>query len=80
MHTLNTCRAKTRARELSVYISHIRWRFRSITIDHTFSPPDKFEMFFQLFLGGMTLKMMPSEKGSMLSTSSNSALPPSVII
>jgi len=37
-------------------------------------------MFFQLFLGGMTLKTMPSEKGSRLSTSSSSALPPSVII
>ena len=37
-------------------------------------------MFFQLFFGGITLKMIPSEKGSILSTSSNSAFPPSVII
>ena len=37
-------------------------------------------MFFQLFLGGITLKMIPSENGSRLSTSSSSALPPSVII
>jgi hypothetical protein len=28
----------------------------------------------------MTLKMIPSENGSMLSTSSSSAFPPSVII
>ena len=46
----------------------------------TFSPPERFEIFFQLFLGGMTLKMIPSEKGSMLSTNSSSALPPRVII
>src|SRR4051812_9027665 len=45
-----------------------------------FSPPDRFEMFFQLFLGGMTLNRMPSEKGSSESTSSSSALPPIVII
>jgi hypothetical protein len=32
------------------------------------------------FLGGITLKTMPSEKGSKLSTSSSSALPPIVII
>ena len=37
-------------------------------------------MFFQLFLGGITLKMMPSENGSILSTNSSSAFPPSVII
>lgn len=37
-------------------------------------------MFLQLFLGGITLKMIPSEKGSILSTSSSSALPPKVII
>src|SRR5882762_10434623 len=37
-------------------------------------------MFFQHFLGGMTLKIIPSEKGSMLSTNSSSALPPKVII
>lgn len=37
-------------------------------------------MFFQDFLGGMTLKRMPSEKGSSESTSSSSALPPIVII
>jgi hypothetical protein len=37
-------------------------------------------MFFQLFLGGITLKMMPSENGSMLSTNSSSAFPPRVII
>jgi hypothetical protein len=47
---------------------------------YTFSPPDKLEIFFQLFLGGITLKIMPSEKGSKLSTSSSSALPPRVII
>lgn len=47
---------------------------------HTFSPPDKFEIFFQLFLGGLTLKTTPSEKGSKESTSSSSASPPSVII
>lgn len=46
----------------------------------TFSPPDRLEIFRQLFLGGMTLKMIPSENGSMLSTSSSSAFPPSVII
>lgn len=45
-----------------------------------FSPPERLEIFFQLFLGGMTLKMIPSEKGSRESTSSNSAFPPSVII
>jgi hypothetical protein len=27
--------------------------------DSVFSPPDRFAMFFQLFLGGRTLKMMP---------------------
>ena len=37
-------------------------------------------MFFQLFLGGITLKIIPSENGSSESTSSSSALPPSVII
>ena len=46
----------------------------------TFSPPDRFEMFFQLFFGGITLKIIPSEKGSILSTSSSSAFPPRVII
>ena len=46
----------------------------------TFSPPDKFEMFFQLFFGGITEKIIPSEKGSMLSTNSSSAFPPNVII
>lgn len=48
--------------------------------EHTFSPPDKFEMFFQLFFGGITLKFTPSEKGSIVSTRSSSAFPPSVII
>ena len=37
-------------------------------------------MFFQLFLGGRTLKTIPSEKGSKLSTNSSSASPPRVII
>lgn len=37
-------------------------------------------MFFRLFFGGMTLKIMPSENGSILSTNSSSALPPKVII
>lgn len=46
----------------------------------TFSPPERFEMLFQLFFGGITLNEMPSEKGSRLSTSSSSALPPRVII
>jgi len=45
-----------------------------------FSPPLRFEIFFQLFFGGMTLNKIPSEKGSRLSTSSSSALPPIVII
>lgn len=36
-------------------------------------------MFFQDFFGGITLKRIPSEKGSRLSTNSNSALPPSVM-
>jgi hypothetical protein len=36
-------------------------------------------MFFHDFLGGMTEKTIPSENGSRLSTSSSSALPPSVI-
>src|SRR5271170_6595003 len=49
------------------------------TID-TFSPPDKLEIFFQLFFGGITLNKIPSENGSKLSTSSNSAFPPIVII
>lgn len=46
----------------------------------TFSPPDKFAIFFQLFLGGLTLKTTPSEKGSKESTNSSSASPPRVII
>jgi hypothetical protein len=46
----------------------------------TFSPPERLEMFFQLFLGGITLNNIPSENGSRLSTSSNSAFPPMVII
>lgn len=37
-------------------------------------------MFFQDFLGGITLNRMPSENGSRESTSSSSALPPMVII
>mmetsp|Transcript_13013 Transcript_13013/g.32437 ORF Transcript_13013/g.32437 Transcript_13013/m.32437 type:complete len:317 (-) Transcript_13013:1274-2224(-) len=37
-------------------------------------------MFFHDFLGGRTLKMMPSVNGSRLSMSSSSASPPSVII
>jgi hypothetical protein len=37
-------------------------------------------MFFHDFLGGITENIMPSEKGSRLSTSSSSAFPPSVII
>ncbi|EEC79458.1 hypothetical protein OsI_20465 [Oryza sativa Indica Group] len=36
-------------------------------------------MFFQLFLGGLTLKTTPSENGSKESTSSSSASPPSAI-
>jgi hypothetical protein len=48
--------------------------------DGTFSPPERLEMFFQLFLGGITLNKIPSENGSRLSTSSNSAFPPIVII
>lgn len=44
-----------------------------------FSPPDRFEMFFQLFFGGMTLKVTPSENGSSESTSSSSAFPPKVM-
>ena len=46
----------------------------------TFSPPDRFEMFFQLFFGGLTLKTIPSLNGSRVSTSSSSASPPSVTI
>ena len=45
-----------------------------------FSPPDRFDIFFQLLRGGLTLNTIPSENGSKLSTSSNSASPPSVII
>lgn len=45
-----------------------------------FSPPERLEMFFQLFFGGRTLKTIPSENGSRLSTSSSSASPPRVII
>lgn len=44
-----------------------------------FSPPLRLPIFFQLFLGGMTLKRMPSLKGSSESTSSSSAFPPSVM-
>lgn len=83
-HTLKTCKAKTSARELKVYEDITKGRSsRDLgwwLLYLTFSPPDRFEMFFQLFLGGITEKMMPSENGSMLSTSSSSALPPSVII
>eukprot|EP00162_Nutomonas_longa_P006808 comp17288_c0_seq1/m.28951 comp17288_c0_seq1/g.28951 ORF comp17288_c0_seq1/g.28951 comp17288_c0_seq1/m.28951 type:complete len:522 (-) comp17288_c0_seq1:1077-2642(-) len=48
--------------------------------ESVFSPPDRFVMFFQLFLGGRTEKMMPSLNGSSESTSSSSASPPRVII
>lgn len=78
--TLKTCRAKTRARELNVCIIGQSKASGGSYRSRTFSPPDKFEIFFQLFFGGMTLKMMPSENGSMLSTNSSSALPPRVII
>ena len=44
----------------------------------TFSPPDMFWISFQLFFGGRTVNMIPSEKGSWLSTSSKSASPPNV--
>ena len=37
-------------------------------------------MFFHDFLGGITLKIIPSENGSRESTNSSSALPPKVII
>ena len=37
-------------------------------------------MFFQDFLGGRTLKTIPSANGSRLSTNSSSASPPRVII
>ena len=40
-------------------------------INNTFSPPDKLEIFRQLFLGGITLKIIPLENGSMLSMSSS---------
>lgn len=64
---------------------HQRKRTQSLDISfvndgYAFSPPDKLEIFFQLFFGGMTLNSIPSENGSKLSTSSNSALPPIVII
>jgi hypothetical protein len=36
--------------------------------ERVFSPPDKFEMFFQLFFGGRTEKTMPSVNGSNEST------------
>ena len=36
--------------------------------DNVFSPPDKFEMFFQLFLGGLTENTIPSVNGSNEST------------
>lgn len=45
-----------------------------------FSPPERLEMFFQLFFGGRTLNTTPSVNGSKLSTNSNSASPPRVII
>ena len=78
---LYTCSANTRASELSVWAIQVSARHVCCKELHiTFSPPDKLEMFFQLFFGGITLKMIPSEKGSILSTSSNSAFPPSVII
>jgi hypothetical protein len=79
---LKTCKANTSARELSVWRIEYQDPHASVKEgrDCTFSPPDRFEMFFQLFLGGMTLKIIPSEKGSMLSTNSSSALPPKVII
>ena len=66
-----------RAQSLDIIIS--TWA-SGIHIDQTFSPPERFEIFFQLFLGGITEKMIPSENGSILSTSSSSAFPPSVII
>lgn len=57
------------------------WRAKTrASEERVFSPPDRFEMFFQLFFGGMTLKMIPSENGSRESTNSSSAFPPSVII
>lgn len=42
--------------------------------------PERLLIFFQLFLGGLTLKTIPSLNGSKLSKSSNSASPPKVII
>jgi hypothetical protein len=35
--------------------------------DSVFSPPDRLAMFFQLFLGGRTLKMMPCSASLLLS-------------
>lgn len=55
-------------------------KLQKLPVSITFSPPDKLEIFFQLFLGGLTLKTTPSEKGSKESTNSSSASPPSVII
>ena len=54
-----------------------RTRARELSV---FSPPERFDIFFQLFFGGRTLNTIPSENGSRLSTSSSSASPPSVII
>ena len=47
--------------------------------DKVLSPPDKLEICFQDFLGGLTVKLIPSEKGSKESTNSNSASPPLVM-
>lgn len=78
---LKTCNAKTKARDASVWIdvSCQCSTFQSQSA-LTFSPPDRFAMARQLFLGGMIDKTTPSENGSIESMSSISALPPIVII
>lgn len=83
--------SETSILQRQVKITWSRYQFRwckvvisskccNVTKKNTFSPPDKLAIFFQLFLGGLTLNTTPSEKGSKESTSSSSASPPSVII
>lgn len=70
----------TNVKEFVCIVTEVRTQKNESTISGTFSPPDKFAIFFQLFFGGLTLKTTPSEKGSRESTSSSSASPPNVII
>lgn len=73
VHEVERCRLGTKAKsqirrenqESKTKLTLYTWRAKTrASEERVFSPPERFEIFFQLFFGGMTEKRIPSENGS----------------